>query len=741
LEVTLEVAVLALLSVLAGIGFSVLRRPDLGAMAFWTSACVALFGAAICNTLLSIGDAAWILPISHALRTAYPAMLLAGAVAYAGHRVPRWLIPAALGLGGVEGLAVLVGHPELGRGIGLALEPTASLGAAFYVSRAARGPDASASQRALAPVMVGIAVLAVVTLLGSVPGAAISIGFVGGWAVVVPILLAVQIAAVGDRVQETLRSSQEELERRVEERTAELRESEERYRIVSELSSDYSFSLSIRSGRSVRIEWATDALFRITGYTPEELEGIGWDSILHADDVEPALGELDAVLAGSARSMDVRIITKSGEVRWLSTHARIRRSPVDGSLGIVGAARDITERKETEQERRRLDHHMQEAQRLESLGVLAGAIAHDFNNILTVILGSSRLALAELESNPPVRKRVSRINAAAKYAAGLTRQMLTYSGKASLRPTPLDLSQMTRDMLDLLRASVKAKGSLEVELAEDLPAVEADATQIRQVLLNLVSNASDALGEEGGAIRVRTAAVRMGSRDLGDSFGTPDPAPGEYVSLEVSDTGVGIDGELKTRVFEPFYTTKVSAGDSGRGLGLAAVLGIVRAHRAVISIDSEPGAGTTFRVLIPLSSRIAEPLAEVRERSADAARRYTVLVVDDDEGVLEVTGESLERLGFDVVTALGGHEGIDLLRARSGEIDAVVLDLVMPEVNGEEALLEMRRIRPDVPVILVTGYDKARTGDRLPVRGVAGYVYKPYEPEELAEQLQRALAS
>jgi signal transduction histidine kinase len=367
--------------------------------------------------------------------------------------------------------------------------------------------------------------------------------------------------------------------------------------------------------------------------------------------------------------------------------------------------RDVTERKQTEEERRRLELRMGEVQRLDSLGVLAGGIAHDFNNMLAVIRGNSRLALADLDAGVAPRERLGRIRSATEHAMGLTEQMLTYSGRPPLTVRPLDLTQLVQGTQNLLRASVTEKGCLEFDLQDGLPATEGDFTRIQQVVVNLASNASEALGEGGGTIRIATGVRTADTHDLSDSFGTPDVAPGEYVALEVSDTGPGMDPEIQQRIFEPFFTTK----STGRGLGLAAVLGIVVAHHGVIRIESHPGGGTKFQVLLPRSAPAAERAPEPGELERLAAKSGRILA------------------------------GIDLFRAHSDDIDAVILDLVMPGVGGAEAFVEILRIRPEMPVVVTSGYDKEKAVERFSSRGFSGFLYKPYEPEELVESVRKAL--
>jgi signal transduction histidine kinase/CheY-like chemotaxis protein len=610
----LEAAWIAIVAITAGIAFGVERsRRVEGPSAYWVAAVGAIFAAFLCNFLLvqPRGSRWWIVP-EYALFMAYPAILLAGALHISDRRVPGWLVPGAAVVGVLRGLLALFGPVALANAIAVALAPAAAGAAALLVYRTSR-KGASLSERLLAPTLLGTALLLVATALAGGPGVPIPWLLLGPWVASIPLVMASGYAAESDRAAEVLRRAREDLEQRVEERTRELFESEER--------------------------------------------------------------------------------------------------------------------------RRQLDQHMQEVQRLESLGVLAGGIAHDFNNVLTVILGNVRLGLEDLSPGAPGRARLERIQAAAEHAQGLTRQMLTYSGRALLTLQPLDLSRLVLDMLDLLRASVAKQGEPQVDLADGLPAVEGDQTQIRQVVLNLAINAAEALPEEGGSIRVRTGLCRIGAEDLAGCFGTPDAAPGEYVALEVSDSGQGIAAGQLARVFEPFFTSKAS----GRGLGLAAVLGIVRAHRGVIRVLSEPGAGTTFQVLLPASQRAVSEPAPARAPGVRSRASGTVLVVDDEAAVLEVAQAFLERAGFRVLTASGGRAALDLLRARGPEVGAVVLDLVMPEMGGEETFDALRRLRPDLPILLVSGYDKQLAADRFPDRGLAGILYKPYEPEELVERVRRAV--
>jgi PAS domain S-box-containing protein len=546
----------------------------------------------------------------------------------------------------------------------------------------------------------------------------------------------------------TLRRTHDELEVRVKERTTqldsavasveeeiaerhrvehELRLSEERWRNLSELSSDMSYAVAVEPDGSLTLEWITQAVSRITGYSIDEIHQRGWRSLLHPEDAGRVAPYLSRVIEGETREVEGRILTRDGGIRWLRVHVTGARSPVDGKLRVLGAIRDVTETRRAEEERRRLEAQMLEAQKLESLGILAGGIAHDFNNLLAVILGNETLAMSEAQEGSRLAKQLDRIRSAAKHAQALAAQMLTYSGKASVSLKPLDLSELVEEMRELLEASTSKKCRLETSLTHDRTMVEGDPTQLRQVIMNLVTNASESLEDRPGRVTVSTGLVNFGGGDL---------AEGEYVYLEVSDTGEGMDEEISKRIFEPYFSTKFA----GRGLGLASVLGIVRGHWGAIKLATEPGGGTAFRVLLPPATSAARSAPSEARMRDTATQGGTILVVDDEEYVLELAREFLQRSGFDVVTASGGREALEIVREDLGKtIDAVVLDLTMPDLDGQETFLEIRALRPGLPVVVVSGFSEEATADRFPPDEIAAFVRKPYEPEDLIDAVRTSL--
>ncbi len=398
---------------------------------------------------------------------------------------------------------------------------------------------------------------------------------------------------------------------------------------------------------------------------------------------------------------------------------------------------DLTERRRAEDEKRRLEAKVQQAQKLESLGVLAGGIAHDFNNLLMGVLGNADLALMQLPPESPGREYVKRIETAAVRAAELTNQMLAYSGKGRFVSEPIDLNRLVGEMGHLLGTVISKKTTLRFDPHADLPAIEGDPSQLRQVAMNLITNASEALEGRTGTVAVTTGVMDADREYLrGCALGEELPE-GRYVYLEVSDTGTGMDASTLQRIFDPFFTTKVA----GRGLGLAAVLGIVRGHRGTLRVASRPGQGTSFRVLFPWKRGRAAGDTRPDLAAPEIAGKGTVLLADDDPAVRDVARSILEGSGFRVITASDGEEAVEAFRQRSAEVSLVLLDMTMPRMGGEEAFRELRRLRSDVAVILSSGYDERDATSRFAGTGPAGFLKKPYRASELLDRVRDVLSS
>jgi len=474
-------------------------------------------------------------------------------------------------------------------------------------------------------------------------------------------------------------------------------------------------------------------------YAPEALVTRRLEEVVHPDDLASVLAGETRLMAGEAEgwSMEMRCIRADGsEVPVLAT-ASLLRDESGRPEYFVDIVQDITERKQAEREREKLQSQVRHAQKLESLGLLAGGIAHDFNNLLVGILGNADLALTDASPESPVRPALEAVKRAAIRASELTNQMLAYSGKGRLVAEKLDLSRLVEDTASLLEASMPKNVKLHLDLAESLPPVEADAAQIRQVVMNLITNASEAIGAADGVVRVATGVMDADRAYLDQAHAVEEIPEGRYVYAEIADTGCGMDEQTLSRLFDPFFSTKFA----GRGLGLAAALGIVRGHHGAIRVRSTPGEGSTFRILLPPANVAEEaPSAPVAESAETWRGHGTALVIDDEEGVRNVAGGMFQRLGFEVLTAADGQEGVEAFRRDPGRVRVILLDLTMPHLGGEATLREIRRIRPDVKVILSSGYPEEAAARQFAGMGLSGFIQKPFAMDELAGKLRTALA-
>jgi PAS domain S-box-containing protein len=400
--------------------------------------------------------------------------------------------------------------------------------------------------------------------------------------------------------------------------------------------------------------------------------------------------------------------------------------PTQNGLAVFG--RDVTERK-------RFNERLQQTQKLESLGVLAGGIAHDFNNLLTGIMGNASIVLEDLPSQSPARENLEAVVHASERAAALTRQLLAYAGKGRFIIEQLDLSALVREITSLLKTSISKTVELRLELQEELSVIEGDAAQLQQLIMNLVINAAEAV-EDG---KTETVLIATGTEWVDQSFieqmvAPNGIAPGRYVTLEVRDAGCGMEALTLSRIFDPFFTTKFT----GRGLGLAAVLGIVRGHKGALQVESAYGKGSSFKVLFPLSDGQAAP-AERSRPEMNLAGFESILVIDDEVAVRQAAKSILESYGYRVVVAANGKEGLDLFEPLGEEFDAVLLDMTMPVMSGEETLVRLKTIRANIPIVLSSGYNEAEATRRFTDKGLAGFVQKPYMASGLAETIKIAL--
>ena len=503
------------------------------------------------------------------------------------------------------------------------------------------------------------------------------------------------------------------------------------------------------------VEWGPD--FRVTRWAGQAEHMFGWkaDEVVgrHFDDW-PFVYPEDAQRVGQIvrRLLDGtdyrntcqnRNLTKLGRILHCSWQNSVLHDDTGRTVSILSLVQDVTDRVLAEQqsnkaaaERQLLERKLQESQKLESLGVLAGGIAHDFNNLLTGVLGNASLARMDLPAESPVQPYLEQIEAAAARAADLCKQMLAYSGKGRFVVNRLDFNALIEDTTRLLQVSISKRAVMKFQLAPGLPVVLGDATQLRQVVMNLVINASEAIGDKSGFIAITTGLTRADRAYLSGAFFARDLPEGDYVSLEISDNGGGMSPEVLEKIFDPFFTTKFT----GRGLGLAAVLGIVRGHNGALKVFSEQGWGTTFKILLPCAEGVAEEVAAVAPGLANWKGSGKVLVVDDEETVRVTTARMLEATGFTTKLADNGRTGVEEFNADPDGFTLIVLDLTMPHMDGDEAFRLIRELRPEARVLLMSGFNEQEAIARFAGKGLAGFIQKPFTFPALREKLQEIYA-
>jgi len=517
----------------------------------------------------------------------------------------------------------------------------------------------------------------------------------------------------------------------------ELKESEEKFRQLAE--------------NIHEVFWVTDTQKHTMLYISPAYEGVwgrsvdslyaspkSWLEAIHPEDRERILDAAMQKQTIGTYDEEYRIVRPDGTVRWI----RDRAFPIRNETGLVyrvtGIAEDITHRVVAEQEKKKLRVKAEHTQRLESLGVLAGGIAHDFNNILTTILGNAAMAERKAKANhrEGLPRYLSNIVASSEKAAELCKQMLAYSGKGQFVIKPLNLTSMVSEISQLLEVSIVKNITLKYQLAEALPTVDADAAQLQQVIMNLVINASDAIGDTSGQISLSTGVMQADQQYLAQTCLHEDLPAGDYVFLEVSDTGSGMDARTQQRIFEPFFTTK----PTGHGLGMSAVLGIVHGHHGALRLHSEPGLGTIFKLLLPVSDQAVEADLPVIKQSETWQASGTILIVDDEETIRETAAMMLEDAGFETLTAVDGLDGVEVYRQHQHEIVAVLLDMTMPKMDGQSCFTELKQINKDVKVVLSSGYNEQEATSRFAGQRLGGFIQKPYHPDALQDKIREVIS-
>jgi PAS domain S-box-containing protein len=510
--------------------------------------------------------------------------------------------------------------------------------------------------------------------------------------------------------------------RRAEEQ---LRDSEERYRLLFDSNPHPMWAYDLETLRFLTVN---DAAVRHYGYSRAEFLNMTIADIRPAEDVPTLLVNVAQVTEGLDEAGVWRHRKKDGTL--IEVEITSHTLMFDGRPAELVLATDVTERRRTEEALRR-------AQKMESLGLLAGGIAHDFNNLLVAILGQTSLALSRLNADNPARGPIEKAVTASRRAADLTRQLLAYSGRGQFERRPIDLNHLIQENLHLFEVAVLKNVALRSDLVEPLPPIVGDAGQLQQVIMNLIINAAEAIGQRAGLVLVRTRLQHITPEDVvWWQIGEEALLPGDYVLLTVEDNGEGMEAETLSRIFDPFFSTKFT----GRGLGLAAVMGIVRGHGGGLKVISAPNVGTTFEIVLPVGTiEVAAPTIHAGLQETGATQQL-VLLIDDEEPVRMAVTDILELEGLPVLSASDGRSGIELYRQRQADIGLIVLDLSMPGLSGEETFRELRQINGRARVLLSSGYSQDEVAARFAVHDDVGFIQKPYDADQLTRQVKHYLA-
>lgn len=509
-----------------------------------------------------------------------------------------------------------------------------------------------------------------------------------------------------------------------------LKESEEKYRLLVESLNDIIFSVSPDG----IITYISPVVEKILLHRAEEMVGKRFSEFIHPDDVEEVRQAVEMAFKGETRTTRFRVIDKDGSVKHFmgSSRPTIKEGRI---IGISGILTDITFQVAAEEEKRLMEEELQQAQKMEALGKLAGGVAHDFNNMLAGILGNAELLLARLKDRPELAVFVDNIIKGAGSAASLTKKLLAFSRKEPLKMESLDICQLIIEVVEILRNTLDRRIAVEYRKCDDRYIVLGDKGLLQNTLLNLALNSQDAM-PQGGRLLFTVENLYL-DRDFIDRHGFKIE-PGDYIKLEVSDTGCGIPPEIKTKIFDPFFTTKEPG--KGTGLGLAQVYGTVKSHQGHIDCYSEPGHGTVMKIYLPLI-RPPETILSVRE-TEEKKRDFTgkrVFIVDDEDMVRAITEQMLSSYGFQTISCGDPLEALKIFRQKQGEIDLVILDMIMPQMNGREVFSKMKEINPDVRVLFASGFSEHDEASEILKMGIKGFVQKPARVSQLLEAIEKAL--
>lgn len=499
----------------------------------------------------------------------------------------------------------------------------------------------------------------------------------------------------------------------------------------------YRFDLKTRT-----FEYLSPACLSLTGCTADEIGTMSPDELfrlVHPDDQEKIF-RLMKELGTSSKArewqgvVEYRCMHRDGQYRSVSDHLHVSYNSFGDAEFLIGSVRDVTQVARLEESLRTLDRKFHESQKMAGLGLLASGIAHDFNNLMTVVLGNAELALMECGGSDG--GSLDEIKKTSLRAAELANQMLVYTGKTTLVVSSINLSSVVKEMGALLDVSISKKVNIQYCMADDIPPVRGDVSQIRQVAMNLITNASEAIGDRAGVIAINIHEVKLRPGNVKNVFPPGSVLDGSYVLLEVSDTGAGMSEKTLNKIFDPLFTTKVT----GRGLGLASLLNAVRRHNGAVEVKSQLGQGTVFRVYFPVEEQPEEEAEGAAVEMDKAWRGYgTALIADDEEAIRNITSVLLERLGFRVITAADGLETVDAYAEHAENITFLLMDINMPRLNGIEATLRIRHINPKVPVLFMSGYPREEVMDRFEQQPHTEFIRKPFVSNELTQSIRSVM--
>ncbi len=534
--------------------------------------------------------------------------------------------------------------------------------------------------------------------------------------------------------QESLAAGKEVLEKKIQERTTELEQEKQ----LAQKYLDVAGVMLVALDTTGRISMINQKGCQLLEVTEEDVLGKNWfEHFVPEQHTSEATIVFNKLMSGDlsfVENYENPVVTSKGQILKIAFHNTPLKSNMGEIVGILFSGEDITERKRAEEEKQALDQQIQHTQKLESLGVLSGGIAHDFNNILAAIIGYCGLTKLNFET---AEKNIPEIEKAAERAAGLCRQMMAYAGKAQLTKAQVNMVTKVDGIVGMLKSTLPQNAVIKTDLSAEIPLIEGDASQLRQVVMNLIINASEAIGAKQGEVNVSLARIKVKPHKSYEDYHGKAIPPGEYVCLEVTDNGCGMDEATKWRIFEPFYTTKFT----GRGLGMSAVLGIIKSHAGTLQLFSQPGQGTTFKVYLPAltSETDRDEVQAVAVPATPWQGSGTILLAEDEAQVRYIAKEMLQMFGFTVLEAVNGKEALEIYLKNTAVITLVVTDMGMPVMDGYELIHQLKILNPELPIIVSSGYGDADVTSRIGSDNIAGIINKPYNMNKLQEVLKSAV--